>query len=138
MNYRSFIFFNSRVFVVIAGGEKDVHKNKMVTLYNNSNVKMCFKSQTYTFLLYSTQSTAMSKSFSGDSSRTYYGSPSYPSPLDRIRTGKRERAAQLGLKISRKDSYEVNQSFPKAQRKYKKDEISSPDVKKTLQDFKGI
>jgi len=41
------------------------------------------------------------------------GSPSYPSPLDRIRTGKRERAAQLGLEIKNEESFEANQSFPR-------------------------
>ena len=41
------------------------------------------------------------------------GSPSYPSPLDRIRTGKRERAAQLGLEIKNEESFEGNQSFPR-------------------------
>lgn len=41
-----------------------------------------------------------------------FGTPSYPSPLDRIRTGKRERAAQLGLSVSMEEQYESNQSFP--------------------------
>lgn len=43
------------------------------------------------------------------------GSPSYPSPLDRIRTGKRERAAQFGLDIKNEESFEANQSFPRTQ-----------------------
>lgn len=41
------------------------------------------------------------------------GSPSYPSPLDRLRTGKRERAAQFGLNIQKEESFEANQSFPR-------------------------
>ncbi|KAK7502922.1 hypothetical protein BaRGS_00005871 [Batillaria attramentaria] len=46
-----------------------------------------------------------------------FGSPSHPSPLDRVRTGQRERAAQLGLELSSMEaSFEVNQSFPKASR----------------------
>jgi hypothetical protein len=43
------------------------------------------------------------------------GSPSYPSPLDRIRTGKRERAAQFGLNTQNEESFEANQSFPRTQ-----------------------
>ena len=42
------------------------------------------------------------------------GSPSYPSPLDRIRTGKQERAAQFGLSDENEESFECNQSFPRA------------------------
>lgn len=41
------------------------------------------------------------------------GSPSYPSPLDR-RTGKLERAAQFGLSYDNEESFECNQSFPRA------------------------
>ncbi|XP_014680785.1 PREDICTED: PAS domain-containing serine/threonine-protein kinase-like isoform X2 [Priapulus caudatus] len=69
------------------------------------------------------------------------GSPSYPSPLDRIRSGKRERAAQLGLSLSIEEPYEANQSLP-AMRKLG----SSPcvefdpgagDTKLALRRFKG-
>ena len=79
-----------------------------------------------------------------------FGSPSFPSPLDRIRTGKRERAAQLGLSMSKKDSFEINQSFPKTTRAALADDLPSPvdpvpqpqpqpdNVKCTLEDFKGI
>lgn len=43
-----------------------------------------------------------------------FGSPSYPSPLDRIRTKQRERAAEMGfIGHSKEASFEVNQSFPK-------------------------
>ena len=42
------------------------------------------------------------------------GSPNnYPSPLDR-RTGKLERAAQFGLSYDNEESFECNQSFPRA------------------------
>jgi hypothetical protein len=40
--------------------------------------------------------------------------PSYPSSLDRIRTGKQERAAQFGLSDENEESFECNQSFPRA------------------------
>ncbi|XP_046565459.1 PAS domain-containing serine/threonine-protein kinase-like [Haliotis rubra] len=42
-----------------------------------------------------------------------FGSPSYPSPLDRVRTGRRDRALQMGIAASREESFEANQSFPK-------------------------
>lgn len=46
--------------------------------------------------------------------RSMFGSPSYPSPLDRIRTGRRERAAQFGLNTNAdENSFEGNQSYPK-------------------------
>lgn len=41
------------------------------------------------------------------------GSPSYPSPLE-SRAGKRERAAQFGLTDENEESFECNQSFPRA------------------------
>jgi hypothetical protein len=41
------------------------------------------------------------------------GSPNYPSPLER-RTGKLERAAQFGLSYDNEESFECNQSFPRA------------------------
>ncbi|XP_076325891.1 PAS domain-containing serine/threonine-protein kinase-like isoform X2 [Tachypleus tridentatus] len=45
--------------------------------------------------------------------RNQFGSPSYPSPLDRLRSGRRERAAQLGLSPQEHSQpYEANQSFP--------------------------
>ncbi|XP_071508045.1 PAS domain-containing serine/threonine-protein kinase-like [Diadema antillarum] len=54
-----------------------------------------------------------SQSFGGTMRRKdQFGSPSYPSPLDRIRTGKRERAAQLGLSTSFNTSLDFNQTFP--------------------------
>lgn len=42
------------------------------------------------------------------------GSPSYPSPLDHARTGKLQRAAQFGLSYDNEESFECNQSFPRA------------------------
>ncbi|CAH1774481.1 unnamed protein product [Owenia fusiformis] len=65
-----------------------------------------------------------------------FGSPSYPSPLDRVRTGKRERAAQLGLAPGSDESFDANQSFPK-QNKPKLKDIKTPEFKVTLDDFKG-
>ncbi|XP_013389166.1 PAS domain-containing serine/threonine-protein kinase isoform X1 [Lingula anatina] len=66
-----------------------------------------------------------------------FGTPSYPSPLDRIRTGKRERAAQLGLDSNDEEpSFEGNQSFPKPLKsQYKVDK--TPEVKCALDGFKG-
>ncbi|KAK3088561.1 hypothetical protein FSP39_020640 [Pinctada imbricata] len=42
-----------------------------------------------------------------------FGTPSYPSPLDRIRTGKQERGAMFGRITETEASFEANQSFPK-------------------------
>ena len=36
------------------------------------------------------------------------------SPIDRIKTGKLERAAQFGLSYDNEESFECNQSFPRA------------------------
>ena len=67
-----------------------------------------------------------------------FGSPSYPSPLDRIRTGRKERAKQLGVPSSDKDSFEKNQSFPKIKQcRVKQDVDCTLEVKTTLNDFKG-
>ena len=62
-------------------------------------------------------SSPSSRPFPATTAGRTFGTPSYPSPLDRIRTGKRTRAQELGLDVStarRRDSYEFNQSFPKA------------------------
>ena len=73
--------------------------------------------------------------------RTSFGTPSYPSPLDRIRTGVQERGVALGLSANRHPSYEGNQSLPKISarhlRKPEAAESDTPTVKKTLQDFTG-
>ena len=70
--------------------------------------------------------------------RNVFGTPSYPSPLDRIRTGKRERAAQLGLTPKEEKSFELNQSFPKRCRSRHGVDIDfTPESKKTLGDFTG-
>ena len=53
----------------------------------------------------------------------------YPSPLDRIRTGKRERAAQLGLATTNEYSFDANQSFPKSTLTKHREEPSSPNIK---------
>lgn len=43
-----------------------------------------------------------------------FGTPSYPSPLDRIRPTKKDRAAELGLSTALQDSLDLNATFPKA------------------------
>ena len=53
-----------------------------------------FKS--YMFSFQSAKAMNLSHSYAGFA-RKSFGTPSYPSPLDRIRTGKGDRAAQLGL-----------------------------------------
>jgi PAS domain S-box-containing protein len=64
-------------------------------------------------------------------------SPNYPSPLDRLRTGKRERAAQFGLSTNKEESFELNQSFPKI--KNKCDDYSPlPQLINNSIDIKGI
>jgi len=76
--------------------------------------------------------------FYGGVTKQIFGSPSYPSPLDRIRTGRKERARQLGLPSLDRDSFEANQSFPKIkQSRVKQDVDCTVEVKKTLNDFKG-
>lgn len=80
----------------------------------------------------------MSKSYSlcHGSARPSFGSPSYPSPLDRIRSGHQKPPHPLALH----ESFEVNQSFPKASRlsHLQKDALpDTPDLKKKLADFKG-
>jgi PAS domain S-box-containing protein len=54
------------------------------------------------------------------------GSPGYSSPLDRIRTGKRERAAQFGIDIRNEASFEANQSFPRIKPNLNK-KLKSPE-----------
>ncbi|XP_067938183.1 PAS domain-containing serine/threonine-protein kinase-like [Watersipora subatra] len=61
------------------------------------------------------------------------GGSACPSPLDRIRTGKRERAAQLGLATYNCEySFEANQSFPKSTLTKLREEVSSPTKQDTL------
>nr|XP_054750593.1 PAS domain-containing serine/threonine-protein kinase-like [Lytechinus pictus] len=68
-----------------------------------------------------------------------FGTPSYPSPLDRIRTGKRERAAQFGLSSSFNTSLDINQTFPLTELPASKSDLSSnePITGCTLEKFKG-
>ena len=77
-----------------------------------------------------------------------FGTPSYPSPLDRIRTGQQDRAAQLGLSSSKNASFEGNQSFPKLKKTHRKDEVLEKpgppahidlesSLDKSLRDFDG-
>eukprot|EP00057_Strongylocentrotus_purpuratus_P012130 XP_011666604.1 PREDICTED: uncharacterized protein LOC100892171 [Strongylocentrotus purpuratus] len=81
-----------------------------------------------------------SQSFGGAMrKKDQFGSPSYPSPLDRIRTGKRERAAQLGLSASFNTSLDINQTFPFTELPAAKSDITSiePTAGCTLDKFKG-
>lgn len=75
-----------------------------------------------------------------------FGTPSYPSPLDRIRTGRKDRASQLGLSFSKNASFEGNQSFPKPTKTHRKSDLNEsettgPDsensLDKSLKDFDG-
>ena len=77
-----------------------------------------------------------------------FGTPSYPSPLDRIRTGQMDRASQLGLSVSKYASFEGNQSFPKTSKTSRQDEVTDEAVlapyvdldnslDKSLKDFDG-
>ncbi|XP_076082867.1 PAS domain-containing serine/threonine-protein kinase-like [Mytilus galloprovincialis] len=50
------------------------------------------------------------------SKRLTFGTPSYPSPLDRIRGGRNDRANQFGLLVGKEASFEGNQSYPKINR----------------------
>lgn len=72
----------------------------------------------------------------GDLISTNGVSQNYPSPLDRLRTGKRERAAQFGLSTNKEESFELNQSFPKI--KNKCDYSPSPQRALNSIDIKGI
>ncbi|XP_022092767.1 uncharacterized protein LOC110980418 isoform X2 [Acanthaster planci] len=66
-----------------------------------------------------------------------FGTPSYPSPLDRIRTSKREKAAQIGLSQSLNASFDLK-SFPATTEvKSKKDECPITDPVCMLEKFKG-
>ena len=42
-----------------------------------------------------------------------FGTPCYPSPLDRIRPTKKDRAIELGLSTALQDSLDLNATFPK-------------------------
>ena len=57
-----------------------------------------------------------------------FGTPSYPSPLDRIRPTKKDRAAELGLSTALHDSLDLNATFPKACKPKEKLEEHNMDV----------
>jgi hypothetical protein len=58
------------------------------------------------------------------------GSPGYLSPLDRVRTSKRERAAQFGIDIRNEESFEANQPFPRIKaNNHPNKKFKSPDFK---------
>ena len=81
---------------------------------------------------------SLNRSYEGHKNNVLFGSPSYPSPLDRIRTGKRERAAQLGIPAVRMASFEANQSFPKfLKSRLKVDPQPTPDAKKKIENVIG-
>ncbi|PSN52338.1 hypothetical protein C0J52_11417 [Blattella germanica] len=66
--------------------------------------------------------------------------PSYPSPIDRIRCGKHKRAEALGWTGWRNSSFEGNQSFPRSSRlKLRRDEIDldTPPPKMTMERIRG-
>ncbi|KAJ8020314.1 PAS domain-containing serine/threonine-protein kinase [Holothuria leucospilota] len=81
----------------------------------------------------------LSQSFGGTMmQKEQFGSPSYPSPLDRIRTGKKIRGSQLGLSESF-TSLDFNKTYPCKTAKSKPVEPLSalPEIRCTLEDFKG-
>ncbi|XP_041486067.1 uncharacterized protein LOC121432268 [Lytechinus variegatus] len=83
---------------------------------------------------------SFSQSFGGTMrKKDQFGTPSYPSPLDRIRTGKRERAAQFGLSSSFNTSLDINQTFPLTELPASKSDLISnePITGCTLEKFKG-
>ncbi|KAK3739214.1 hypothetical protein QZH41_007834 [Actinostola sp. cb2023] len=66
------------------------------------------------------------------------GTPGYPSPLDRIRGGKDERAKELGILTELQDSMDLNATFPKMLRqKVFKDEDRDTRNKPSLQQIAG-
>ena len=63
-------------------------------------------------------------------SRLAFGSPSYPSPLDRVRSHKKDRGLQMGLSAFAEESFELNQSYPKVSRpKLNEPELPAPKTK---------
>ncbi|XP_033105497.1 PAS domain-containing serine/threonine-protein kinase-like [Anneissia japonica] len=67
-----------------------------------------------------------------------FGTPSYPSPLDRIRNGKKDRAAELGVDTQLSSSLELNQTFPVTEKsQVRRDEPRKQDVNITLENFKA-
>ncbi|XP_071958896.1 PAS domain-containing serine/threonine-protein kinase-like isoform X2 [Antedon mediterranea] len=80
-----------------------------------------------------------SKSFGGSLKEwEQFGTPSYPSPLDRIRNGKKERAAELGVDKKLHSSLELNQSFPVTEKsRLHKDVPRKEDIGITLENFKA-
>ncbi|KAL3887875.1 hypothetical protein ACJMK2_000264 [Sinanodonta woodiana] len=64
-----------------------------------------------------------------------FGSPSYPSPLDRIRLEFQDLSVQLECNPAGEASFETNQSFPKVS-KSRQDDKANP--KTSFQNFRGI
>lgn len=65
-----------------------------------------------------------------------FGTPGYPSPLDRIRGGKAERAKELGLCTALHDSMDLNATFPKISR-FGRDEDMDLRPKPSLHQIAG-
>ncbi|KAK3579787.1 hypothetical protein CHS0354_022096 [Potamilus streckersoni] len=64
-----------------------------------------------------------------------FGTPSYPSPLDRIRLGFQDLSIQLEPSRTGEASFETNQSFPKVSKSRQDDKANK---KTSLQNFRGI
>ncbi|XP_022800681.1 uncharacterized protein LOC111338444 [Stylophora pistillata] len=67
-----------------------------------------------------------------------FGTPSYPSPLDRIRPTKKDRAIELGLSTALQDSLDLNATFPKMYKAKSKLEDNNMDVFKPSRNLDQI
>lgn len=67
-----------------------------------------------------------------------FGTPSYPSPLDRIRPTKKDRAIELGLSTALQDSLDLNATFPKVYKAKSKLEDNNMDVFKPSRNLDQI
>lgn len=67
-----------------------------------------------------------------------FGTPSYPSPLDRIRPTKKDRAIELGLSSALQDSLDLNATFPKVYKAKSKQEEHQMDLFKPKRNLDQI
>ena len=67
-----------------------------------------------------------------------FGTPSYPSPLDRIRPTKKDRAVELGLSTALHDSLDLNATFPKVHKAKSKHEEQQMDIFKPKRNLDQI